>query len=420
MALSRSAAFGSTAFAALLVLWLARAVPAGDFALVSNTFGPLQHIAGLGQIDDDLNGWQAWMEGANALAVELSTPHMTMADWAGNLYIADKDAHAIRKIDTNGILRTIAGINTAGDGPDTATPGTNLTLNAPNGLFVLPDGTLYILDFLNGKVRRLGTDGMAVTVITDPNGITAGRGLWVSRAENLVYYSSGNRIRQWTPAGGLTTFASGFDQLGNLDVDPRDGSVLAADRGAHRVYRVATNGTRTVIAGDGSTDPHGDGGPATNAGLNEVRGVCLAPGGGYFLCTHKGGDVWYVDTNALAHLILDGKSGSDPLPETRIAEPRAVTLAPNGDLLITESDYGAIRVLPRMLKLLEAGTASNGFALAWSSMPGRTAIVERAASLTTTNRQPIAAVPGAPAAWTTRFTDTNASPRAFYRVLNAR
>ena len=83
------------------------------------------------------------MEGGLALDAELSRPHMTMADVAGNLYIADKDAHAIRKVTTDGIIHTIAGTNTAGFNGDGL--GIDVQLSAPNGLYTMPDGTKTIL-----------------------------------------------------------------------------------------------------------------------------------------------------------------------------------------------------------------------------------------------------------------------------------
>ncbi|MDA0989926.1 MAG: hypothetical protein O3A51_04145 [Verrucomicrobia bacterium] len=392
--------------------------PATDFEVISNSYGELELLGGLGQVQDDLNGWHPAMEGAQALAVEFSTPHMTIADWSGNLFVADKDAHAIRRIAVDGAVHTIAGINSPGNGPDANTVATNVALDSPNGLYLLPDGTLYILDFKNDKIRRLDTNGWMTTILTDPLGITSGRGLWVSPDEARLVYSSGTVIRQWSALDGLSTLATGFTQLGNLAVDPTDGSLAATDRGGHRVYRVATNGTKTVIAGSGIDSELGDGGPATNAGLNEVRGIAFAPHGGYFLCTHDGGNVWYVDTGGLIHLLIDGDTSSTPLPYDQIAEPRAITLAPNGDLIITESDYGIIRCLPHRPTITGAQVVSNGFALTWSSMPDRTSHVERAVNLLATNWVTIAAMAGNPSTIETEVVDTNApvGSTQFYRM----
>ena len=66
---------------------------------------------------------------------------------------------------------------------------TNVTMNLPNGLWVRGDGTVYVLDTGNGKVRRLDTNGMMTTLFTDSKGISGGRGLWVKNDESLVYYA---------------------------------------------------------------------------------------------------------------------------------------------------------------------------------------------------------------------------------------
>jgi len=182
----------STAFIFLALATASLAeTPTGntEFERVRNSFGRLQTIAGRGAEEpDNRNEWRATMEGATATAVELSRPHMAMADIWGNVYVADKDGHGIRKIHLDGTITTIAGTtdpNTGfgapGDDGDTGM-GNQMRLNGPNGLYTFPDGTTFILDLGNGKIRRLATDGTMTTVVTDPVSINPsrfGRGLWV-------------------------------------------------------------------------------------------------------------------------------------------------------------------------------------------------------------------------------------------------
>jgi len=258
----------------------------------------------------------------------------------------------------------VAGFN--GDGL-----ATTAQLAFPNGLFTLGDGTTYILDLNNARIRRLDTDGMLTTLFEDPEGIAIGRGLWVSPDESQVYYSSNTRVRSWTPGGGVTTYADGFASLGNLDVDPRDGSLVVTDRGAHAVYRISSGGAKERIAGNGTDTGGGDGQSALDTGLNEVRGISFTPEGGYLLATHRDDQVWYVDTTGIIHLLVDGAGdvhNGDGLPLSspgeKISEPRAVTLAPNGDLIITENDAGFIRLVPRLTpipKPIISDLTGNGF-----------------------------------------------------------
>src|SRR5947209_3642934 len=89
-----------------------------------------------------------------------------------------------------------------------ATSGTEVQLNAPNGLWVRGDGTVYVLDTGNGKIRRLETNGVMTTLVADGNGITGGRGLWVRDAEGLGYYSDNPNVKKWVSAGSLSTLNS--------------------------------------------------------------------------------------------------------------------------------------------------------------------------------------------------------------------
>ena len=331
---------------------LARDTASGGtgFTNLTLAYGLLTTIAGAGGIQDS-NNWRPEFEGAPATNVFLSGPHIAMADRAGFIYIADKDSFGIRKILLDGSIITVAGINEAGNGPDDSRPATQVALNGANGLWVRAEGTVFILDTDNGKVRRLDTNGFMRTLFTVPGGILAGRGLWVSDDETRAYLSSLTVVKKWIPGQGVTDFSTGYTQLGNLVVDP-SGNVVVTDRGAHRVYRLDSQGNRTVIAGNGFPSGGGDGQLATNTGLNEVRGVWFLPSGAFFLCTHRGSQVWYVDTAGYINLFLNGsRSGSHAgdgtwfykPSELRVSECRAVTMDYEGNLLITENDIGFVR-----------------------------------------------------------------------------
>jgi hypothetical protein len=144
------------------------------FTNLTLAYGELSTIAGAGGIPG-FNNWQSEFEGAPATNVFLSGPHMAMADRAGNIYIADKDSHGVRRIRPDGTIVTAAGIEGPGNGPDSPTPGTQVGLVEPIGLWVRDDGTVYILDLGNGKLRRLDTNGVMRTLFTVPGGIAIGR-----------------------------------------------------------------------------------------------------------------------------------------------------------------------------------------------------------------------------------------------------
>ena len=331
---------------------LARDLGSGraGFTNLTLAYGVLTTIAGAGGLQD-VNNWRPEFEGAPATQVLLSGPHIAQADRAGFIYIADKDAHGIRKIRHDGTIITVAGVNASGNGPDGPTPGTQVALNGPNGLWVRGDGTLFIMDTGNGKIRRLDTNGTMQTLFIVPGTFGAGRGLWVSDDESRAYACATTVVKQWSPEGGVTDLATGFLQLGTLALD-NAGNVVVTDRSAHRVYRIDAQGNRSVIAGNGLATGGGDGQLAVNTAIEEVRGVWFLPSGAYFLCTHRGSQVWYVDTAGYIHLFLNGnRNGAhagdgtwfyNPL-QARVSECRAVTVDYEGNLLITENDVGYIR-----------------------------------------------------------------------------
>lgn len=408
----------STAHALLFSCLCASVVVADDYEIILDSYNELELVAGLGQ-QEDVNGWLPAIEGANALQVELSNTHMTMADAAGNLYLVDKESHAVLKMTLDGKMHTVVGTHLAGNGGDAPQLGTSVALSNPNGLYVLPEGTAYILDRDNDKIRRLGANGIVRTVVPDTLPLNAGRGLWVSSDETTIFYTASTVVRRWTEPTGVTVYASGFGSLGNIDVDPTDGNLVVTDRGAHRVYRVFSDGSRELIAGDGTTQNHGDGGPATNAGLDEVRGIAFLPHGGYFLATQGDGDIWYVDTNRVAHEFIKGSGSSSPLPHDEVCEPRGISIAPWGDLIITENDHAVIRVVRRKLAISSVTVQPSGAVqMMWYSMPSMNYAVQFTEDMMHTNWQTLTDMPGGVANILTTYNDTNAVGRqkAFYRV----
>jgi len=335
-------------------IWGVSPARAISFPDLLDSYGNLQTIAGTALINGAVNGWQPNMEGGPAVAAELSRPHIAMADWRGHVYIADKDAHAIRVITPDGLIRTLAGTNQAGYNGDGL--GTEVQFSEPNGLYTFPNGVTYVLDLGNSLIRKISLDGQVTTVLEDPQGMSAGRGLWVSPDERTIFYSSGTDVRRWTAETGITQYATGFVELGNLGIDPTDHELVVTDRGGHGVYKVFANGTQQLISGNEQTSGGGSGFPALQTGLKEVRGVDFHPEGGYVLATHDGGQVWFVDDDQTIHLLIDGDDdgahAGDGLPLStpgrKISETRAVVFAPNGDLLVTEHDGGFIRHVPML------------------------------------------------------------------------
>ena len=183
---------------------------AQGFTNFIHAYGLLETVAGTGAgRTDGVSYWQNSFENGPATNAALSRPHYAMADRAGNLYIVDKNSHSVLRVDTNGLIHTIAGTHIGGfngDGPDLAT---NLQLNVPNALWVRADGTVYVLDTGNARVRRITTNGVMSTLFyaqSDTNSaLDGGRCLWVKDDETLAYFGNLDRVRKWTPGNGVKT-----------------------------------------------------------------------------------------------------------------------------------------------------------------------------------------------------------------------
>jgi hypothetical protein len=308
----------------------------------------LETVAGKGETDSG-NEWLEEFEGAPALEVELARPHMAQADGAGQIIIADKESHAIRRVSPDGILTTVAGTNQPGDAADEPGPALEGALSNPNGVWVQDDGRFYIVDLGNSKIRAVSTDGQMRTLVTLDR-LVIGRGLWVNEAETEALIADGARLLRWTAEAGVETFAEGFVSLGMV-LRLSEDRIVVGDRGGHRVVEIDASGEATPLAGNGLAAPFTDGAKALETALAEPRAVWPYDGG-FFVGLHDDCRVIYVDRVGDAHLFLDGSTNShagdgEPYdsPGRKIGEVRSVTGAPNGDLIIVENDLGYVRVV---------------------------------------------------------------------------
>lgn len=403
-------------------------------------YGKLEWIAGLGgESPDNGNEWN-FADGKDARLAELSEPHSAMGDLDGNVLVADKNAHAIRQIRPDGTIHTIAGTNIAGYNGDG--PATLRHLNGPQNAYPVPDGSFYIMDTGNKMIRRVDRSGMMTTIITENEGLS--RGLWVKRDGSLIYYCTNTGLRRWTPDMGNNpgmAMVSGLQECGNIDV-AANGDVYLTDRTLSQVFRVPPGATPSnyvpvVVAGTGGnvdSGPGSNGSSVLQIGLRGVRGIAFHPAGGYFLATHKGGDIWYVDTAGKARVVVNGNDGSvhESSPQTLptsgvvMSEPRFVSVAPNGDLLMATNDAGYIRRARQISPVPPAPpaqvsmTSLGGLKLDWAGAGDKWYRVESTDALSGswTPRAVLAPPYSGSATWTDP--ESTEFVRQFYRVREFR
>jgi sugar lactone lactonase YvrE len=234
----------------------------------------------------------------------LSLPSDVCRDAEGNIYIADHDNHRVRKIDTAGIMHTLAGTGESGFSGDEG-PAVSARLNHPVALAVAADGSIYIADKSNHRVRRVDKSGRIHTVAGNGatgyggDGIPAPyapldspRGLAVDQQGNLyIADEPANRVRKVDSTGIITTVAGtgtpGFSGDGRRAISaalnqPRvvivdnAGSIYVVDSENHCIRRIAPDGTISTIAGIGGVPGFlGDGGRADRALLYSPCGLAL-------------------------------------------------------------------------------------------------------------------------------------------------
>ena len=227
-------------------------------------------------------------------------PFDVAVDSNGNLFIADWGNNRIRKVDTNGIITTVAG---SGNGQYAYSFGgdggyaTNAVLSCPGGVAVDSRDNLFIVDQFNNRIRKVDTNGIITTVDTALN---SPRAVAVDTGGNLFIADYGyNRICKMDTNGIITTVAGndnggfsagdgGYATNASLSwpegvaVDS-SGNLFIADFGDNRVRKVDTNGIITTVAGNGNYGYSGDGGAATNAEMTDAFGVAVDSSGNLFI-----------------------------------------------------------------------------------------------------------------------------------------
>jgi hypothetical protein len=166
--------------------------------------------------------------------------------------------------------------------------------------------------------------------------------------------SAGTALKRWTPETGVQIAAEGFVSLGNLAMMP-SGQLAVTDRGDNRAWWVGNSGAVMPLAGNGELTGGGDGFSALESGLGGLRGIWFPPDGGILLCAHSESKLYWVDTEGILHLMLDGVADGthagdgEPwwTPGAKISEPRGVTMDHQGHILLTEHDGGFIRRILR-------------------------------------------------------------------------
>ena len=268
-------------------------------------------------------------DGGPATHAQLSSPAAIAFDSQGNLYIADAGNNRVRRVGRDGIITTVVGIGRRGYGGDGG-PATLARLNSPAGVAVGFGDSVFVADTGNNRVRMISPNGTITTV-------------------------AGTGEAGYAGDGGVATQAV-LNSPQALAVDA-EGNLYVADSFNGRVRRVDLDGVITTIAGDGVQGYSGDGGPATQAGLNFATGplsgagqaLALDMAGDLFVADGGNNRVREVDVGGVIRTVAGagqpGYAGGRVSPSSALDLPLSVALDSAGVVYVADADNGRVREL---------------------------------------------------------------------------
>ena len=275
----------------------------------------------------------------------------------GTPYVIDWNNHKIRRATAAGTFETVMGTDLPGDGPpdgmgDLTEPGalgTTVSLNHPTDLIFGNDGRMLMVAWHNHKIRRFDPQSGRVFV-------TIGRGPGLMDGVPAAM----SRLKQ--PSKAV------FDRAGNMYI---------LDQGNGRIRRIGTDGMITTIAGNGMRGFAGDGGPAAMAVFNwqagenpePEGGLAIGPDGNLYVADTGNHRVRRIDLTAMTidTVVGDGMfrfAGDDgPARMASLYAPQDIEFGPDGNLYIADSQNHRIRTVNLMTGVITtvAGTGTHGY-----------------------------------------------------------
>ncbi len=281
----------------------------------------------------------AGADGAIASTSPIGEPWDVHARPDGSLIVVDYNNNMIRRISPTGVLSTIAGTGVGGFTGDGG-PATAARLNRPTRVAIAADGTIYVADSNNNRIRRITPAGIISTV-------------------------AGTGVAGFSGDNGQATAARLRAPIG-VALNPA-GELVIADTSNHRVRRVNAAGVITTIAGNGTAGFTADDVLATSSRLNSPYAVAWDAAGNMLIADYNNERVRMVNaagiitTFAGNGIAANGGDGGDPT-QGNLHKPNNVLVLPSGDVLITESNNNRVRRVAGGVLETVAGTGVLGFA----------------------------------------------------------
>ncbi len=344
----------------------------GDVARIRKVSpaGVVTTFAGTGD-----NGYSG--DGGPATQARLTQATGMCFDRNGNLYFADALNHVVRRIDTNGIITTVAGTGALGSTGDNQ-QATAAKLNTPHDVAADTDGNIYIADTGNNRVRRVGANGVIAAFagkgetgyagdggaatearFTNPYGVAVD-----SNGNVLICDGTNSRLRRVSREGIVSTISNEMTLPYDVVVTQAN-AYIVDDWFGRKIYRTGDGGT-TVIAGATRSTGLGDKGAATSAVLLEPRGVAVDRNGAVMIAEHGDGRVrrmdtaGAIDTYAGKGMTTAYSGDNGPATSAGIVQPMGITVDAQGNTYVT-SNIGVRKITGSGTITTYAGNLQLGF-----------------------------------------------------------
>lgn len=258
-------------------------------------------------------------QGRPASEWPLAIPMGMAKDAGGTIYLTDRGSHQIIKIHPDGSTRTIAGNGIEGFSGDGG-PATSASLRQPHDVAVAEDGTIYIADYGNSRIRKVDTSG------------------------NISTIAGG--VPTFITVEGVPSHALVVRSPSAVEMLP-DGSIAFADSGMNTIVAINAAGEARRLAGTGAYGYSGDGGLATSARLSYPQGLAASPTGEVFIADTGNDMIRKVDTSGrISRVAGGGNTAGDDIDarETILNEPTALDMF-SGSLFVSDTYHNRVREL---------------------------------------------------------------------------